>query len=445
MSSCKFFSIALLFSLIFTACHSGAQKAKVPVSDSITYKDPPPGNIPPADFDRYQREVKNYYEKYLAGRGFNGGILVAKYGRVIFEDYHGFFDLRKKDSLTKHSAFHLASVSKTFTAMATLKLAELGKLSVNDDVKKFFPEFPYDGVTVKLLLNHRSGLPNYVYFMEKLGWDKKQYCSNEDVLDYLIKFKPPGTGRPDTHFTYCNTNYALLGLIIEKASGQTYADFLQQYFFKPLHMNDTYVFNMKDSATAMPSYDYRGRQEAFTYLDTGFGDKNIYSTPEDLLKWDQALYGTQLFTKATLDEAFAPYSNEKAGIRNYGFGWRMNVYPNGKKVIYHNGWWHGNNTVFIRMIQDSVTIIVLGNKFNKSIYESKKLEELFDASVPHTDDENGEPTNEQTEKVVPVTKAKSVIVQKKVARAHSTSKNAVLKKSTKHIPGKAVSTEKNTK
>ena len=442
MSSYKFVLIALFFSLIFTACHSDANKIKHAASDSTKYVDPVPGNISPEDFNRYYTGVKNYYEKNLAGRGFNGGILVAKNGRIIFEDYHGYFDIQKKDSLTKHSAFHLASVSKTFTAMATLKLAELGKLSLEDDVKKFFPEFPYDGVSVKLLLNHRSGLPNYIYFMEKLGWNKKQHCSNEDVLDFLIKFKPPGTGKPDTHFTYCNTNYALLGLIIEKASGQTYADFLKQYFFTPLGMNDTYVFSMKDSATAMPSYDYRGRQEAFTYLDTGFGDKNIYSTPEDLLKWDQALYGNQLFTKATLDEAFTPYSNEKPGVRNYGYGWRMNVYPDGKKVVYHNGWWHGNNTVFIRLIQDSVTIIVLGNKYNRAIYESKKIAEIFDSTLSINDDEKVDNAILPAEKTAP----KIVSPKNKIPVKNSAVKNVSSKKaSPKKVSSKKVSPKKNIK
>jgi CubicO group peptidase (beta-lactamase class C family) len=152
-------------------------------------------------------------------------------------------------------------------------------------------------------------------------------------------------------------------------------------------MNDTYVFTMKDSARSMPSYDWRGRQIGLSYLDTGFGDKNIYSTPEDLLKWDQAMYSNQIFTPETLDEAYTPYSNEKPGIRNYGFGWRMNVYPDGRKVIYHNGWWHGNNTVFIRMIQDSVTIIVLGNKYDHAIYKSKKMSEIFEPSNVMPDDE----------------------------------------------------------
>jgi len=431
MSSCKIISVVLFSLCFFSACESGSTNSKHHISDSTGYKAPVPGNISTEDFNRYHDAIKNFYEKDLVEKGFNGGILVAKKGRVLFEDYHGFYNLHKKDSLTKHSAFHLASVSKTFTAMATLKLAELGKLSLDDDVKKYFPAFPYDGITIKLLLSHRSGLPNYLYFMEQLGWDQKQFCSNEDMLTYMIKYKPAMAGSPGTHFTYCNTNYALLGLIIEKASGQAYADFLQQYIFTPLQMKDTYVFNMGDSASAMPSYDFRGRQEGFTFLDTGFGDKNIYSTPEDLLKWDQALYSNELFTRETLEAAFTPYSNEKPGIRNYGYGWRMNVYPDGKKVIYHNGWWHGSNTVFIRMIQDSVTIIVLGNKYNRFIYESKKMAEIFDPAFMMVDDEKPVATKEDlitNEASVPVLTEKANASPGKVSTKQVNSKKVSVKK-----------------
>lgn len=388
MKFLRFIFIPISFSLVFAACSQGdATKLKIKKTDSTGYVAPAPGYISPLDFEKYRNAVSDFYNNDLVAKGFNGGIIVAKKGRIIFEAYHGFFNLKKKDSLTPHSAFHLASVSKTFTAMATLKLIQMGKLNLDDDLKKFFPNFPYDNVKVKYLLSHRSGLPNYIYFMQKLGWDTHQYCSNEDMLAYMIKYRPNPTSAPNTHFEYCNTNYALLGLIIEKASGKNYADFLQEQFFTPLHMNDTYVFNMSDSATAMPSYDWRGRQEKLMFLDTGFGDKNIYSTPEDLLKWDQAMYTNEIFTPQTLEEAYTPYSNEKPGIRNYGYGWRMNVYPNGKKIIYHNGWWHGNNTVFIRMIQDSATIIVLGNKYNPYIYKSKKMAEIFEPSSIMEDEE----------------------------------------------------------
>ncbi|MEO8853732.1 MAG: serine hydrolase domain-containing protein [Ginsengibacter sp.] len=414
----------LILFFFLSSCTSKSAKVKVvPVDSVLSYKPVYQHKIPEAEFNLLHNEVKDFYENKLLRSGFNGGIIVAKYGQVIFEAYHGYYNLRKKDSLTIHSAFHLASVSKTFTAMATLKLVEMGKISLNDDVKKFFPAFPYDNVTVRLLLSHRSGLPNYLYFMQQLGWDIKKHVSNQDVLDYLIKFKPAAT-RPDTHFTYCNTNYALLGLIIEKASGESYADFIKQHFFKPLHMDDSYVYNISDSATAMPSYDYRGRQEAFTFLDCGIGDKNIYSTPEDLLKWDQALYTNQLFSKKTLEEAFTPYSNEKPGIRNYGYGWRMNVYPDGKKIIYHNGWWHGNNTVFIRMIQDSATIIVLGNKYNRNIYEAKEMEKFFDSSYSPESEGAGEETSTPEPRKHEVRKKRAVSHKKTTSKKHTTKKHS---------------------
>jgi CubicO group peptidase (beta-lactamase class C family) len=304
-------------------------------------------------------------------------LLVAKKGNIIFEAYHGYSNALKKDSINEHSAFHLASVSKTFTAMATLKLAEQGKIKLDDDLNLYFPSFPYAGVTIKMLLSHRSGLPNYIYFLQKLGWDDSKLSTNQDVLNYLIQFKPPVTHAPGTRFNYCNTNYALLALIIEKVSGKSYAQFLKDTFFAPLKMDDTYVFSMSDSLTAMPSYDWRWRPEVFNFLDGEYGDKNVYSTVRDLLKWDQGLYSNRLFSKETLEAAFTPYSNEKPGIKNYGLGWRMNVYPDGKKIIFHTGWWHGNNSILVRLIEDSATIIVLGNKFNRAIYDAKKLANIF--------------------------------------------------------------------
>jgi CubicO group peptidase (beta-lactamase class C family) len=122
---------------------------------------------------------------------------------------------------------------------------------------------------------------------------------------------------------------------------------------------------------------WNGRQEAFTYLDITYGDKNIYSTARDLLKWDQALYGGRMFKQSTLDSAFTPYSNERPGIHNYGLGWRMYTLANNKTIIYHNGWWHGNNATFYRLISEGITIIILGNKFNRNIYHVKPLIEAL--------------------------------------------------------------------
>jgi CubicO group peptidase (beta-lactamase class C family) len=215
--------------------------------------------------------------------------------------------------------------------------------------------------------------------METLGWDKNKFIQNADVLNYLVTRKSELTNiaPPNTHFTYCNTNYALLALLLEKVSGVKFPVLLKQVFFTPLQMKNTFVFDTSMLQTVNPSYDWRGRIMPFNFLDAVYGDKNVYTTARDLLTWDKALSSGKIFNQKTLEAAFTPYSNEKPGVRNYGLGWRMNVYPDGKKVIYHNGWWHGNNASFIRLIQDSATIIVVSNKFNRGVYHAKDMANLF--------------------------------------------------------------------
>ena len=188
----------LLFgcAILLIACSRNANSNSKNSVDSVAYNEKAPGNLSAEELERYTTAVTAFYDTTLVRHGFNGAILVAKNGRVIFEKYHGYFNLEKKDTLTEHSAFHLASVSKTFTAMAILKLAEQGKLKLDDKVKLYFPNFPYDSITIRMLLSHRSGLPNYLYFMEQLGWDKKQFSDNNDVLNYLIQFQPPLTHQP---------------------------------------------------------------------------------------------------------------------------------------------------------------------------------------------------------------------------------------------------------
>lgn len=185
------------------------------------------------------------------------------------------------------------------------------------------------------------------------------------------------SGRSNRYFDYCNTNYVLLALIIEKASQLSYADYLKKVFFEPLGMSGTFVFSMDKSNTVLQSYKFNNRQEPMMFLDAVYGDKNVYSTVRDMLKWDYALYEGRIFNKKTLDNAFKGYSYEKRGTRNYGLGWRLIEMPSGKKIIYHNGWWHGNNTVFSRLPQDSTVIIVLGNKYNRSIYKAKRIAGVF--------------------------------------------------------------------
>jgi CubicO group peptidase (beta-lactamase class C family) len=371
----------LSVALLVVSCGHAAQNAQpVPQTDSVSAG---PTSLPPLtgpEKEHYSAITGHFFDSMLAGR-FNGSVLVAKNGVVLYERYKGFRNPRlKKDSLDEHTAFHLASMSKTFTAMATLKLWEDGKLDIHDPVVKYLPGFPYPEVTIQTLLNHRSGLHNYVHFMYKPDVDKHKFLNNGDVLDYIIKHahdRDVYSGVSNRHFEYSNTNYALLALIIEKVSGLSYADFMNTTFFQPLQMQDTYVYNLSDSAKAMTSYYQSGRPFRMEFLDLVYGDKNIYSTVRDIYKWDQALRSGQLFSKGILDSAYSGYSFEKPGQRNYGLGWRMLLIPNGKKLIYHNGWWHGNRTVFIRMLDENATIIALSNNDYKNVYSAKRLVDLF--------------------------------------------------------------------
>jgi CubicO group peptidase (beta-lactamase class C family) len=327
--------------------------------------------------DYYISLVRGFVDTTF-GDHLNGSILVARKGQVLYEKYAGFANPRRpEDSITANTPFHLASVSKTFTGMAVLKLWEQGKLNIDDPVSNYLPNFPCAGVTVKMLLNHRSGIPKYDHYMGSLGWNRRKIMNNQDVLDFLIaNRKKIPVGRPDRGFSYSNTNYALLALIIEKVSGQFYGDYLKHTFFDSLGMRDSYVFTRADSARSLPSFYYSGRPYAFDYLDMVYGDKNIYSTVRDLLKWDQALHNG-LFKQSTLDAAYSPYSFEKPGTHNYGLGWRMYVLKNGKKLVYHNGWWHGNRTAFYRLLDEDVTIIALCNNDAKSIYTVKEMADYF--------------------------------------------------------------------
>lgn len=385
----NFILLVIAFGLLTQGCYYTTIKKKKPEplpvpSDSVSN----PSALSKAEMQKYYDAAEGFYNNVLEKSRFSGEFLVAKKGEIIFEKYAGYAHMDQKDSLNENSALHLASVSKTFTGMAILKLWEEKKLRISDEASLYLPGFAYEGVTIKTLLNHRSGLPNYVHVMEQLGWDRKKIVYNQDVLDFLITNKKRlQVGRPDKSFHYCNTNYALLALIIEKVSGIPYPQYIYEQFFAPLGMTNSYVFTMSDSARSLPSYNWKNQKEAFTFLDAVYGDKNVYSTVRDLLKWETALSYGNLFRKETLDSAYAGYSYEKKGIRNYGLGWRMLEYPNNEKIIFHNGWWHGNNTVFARIIQDSATVIILGNRFNKNIYQAKKLFPAFGDYAPEEDTE----------------------------------------------------------
>ena len=331
-----------------------------------------PVNNPPTTNTPTQQEIENVLTGILPP-DFSGQILVAKKDSVLYEKYKG-------NNVNNHTSFDLASVAKTFTAMAVLKMAEENKIKLSDDVTKYLSNFPILGISIKMLLSHNSGLDDYVKFLQSADVDKSEMLSNGDLLQYIIKNKSKiQTGKPGGSFNYSNTNFAMLALIIEKVSGQTYGQYLADKFFKPLKMEDTYVFSQATSKTATPSYYKNGKAYDLKFLDFIYGDKNVYSSVKDMMKWDKALRDGKIFSQETMRQAYTANSTLIADQSNYGLGWRLLLVPNGKKIVYHNGWWHGNRSVFIRLLDEEAVIIILSNSSFTTISNSRKLADLFGA------------------------------------------------------------------
>lgn len=367
------------------SCTSKAEKAKKEAADLkirtkeddkadallLTY-DPKKGDQWIANF------VQNLHQKY----GFNGNVLVARKGKILYEKAIGWADYLHRDSLKINSEFELASVTKTFTGVAIMQLVEEGKLKLTDNVKKFYPNFPYDGITIQLLLSHRSGMMNYVYFIDDI-WRKekrnmKKGVSNQEVMQIIAEKKPNPYTKPDKVFHYNNSNFMVLGAIIEKVTGKSYADYMMEHVFKPAGMKNTHVY----STTVYPKIpvDVVGHDRTWRYsvvqnfLDGPVGDKGIYSTLHDLLLYDKYLKNGRLVTQKSLDSAYKGRNKPVNGHFNYGYGWRMFDGEGMDKVVYHTGWWHGFRHIYIRDLDKDIVVIFLGNLTNGSLMH---LDELF--------------------------------------------------------------------
>jgi len=323
-----------------------------------------------ADFK--EKAFGKLFEEKSKWNRFNGSVLIAQEGTILFKKSYGFANYKQKINLTDTTSFELASTTKTFTATAIMLLKQQDKLNYSDDVKKHIPDFPYEGITIQMLLTHRSGLPNYMYFSYVYIDKYPGIFNNEQLLKMLINEKPAPYFKANKRFSYCNTNYALLASIIEKVSGQSYAAFMYENIFLPLKMNNTWV-NTPENATQYlnktTAYSGNWRVEDPDFLDGVYGDKGIYSNVEDMFKWDQSFYTCSILKKETIEDAFTGKSKEKKGANNYGYGFRIIDDKKGGKTIYHNGWWHCYNTTFYRRLNDKCTIIILSNKYNKSVYQ----------------------------------------------------------------------------
>ncbi len=378
-------AIAFLF-ITLSSCTSKQEKAKAVAEDKKVRKaeDNKADSLliayNPKDEDKWIADfVHNLHKKY----SFNGNVLVARKGKIIYQGAKGWADYLHRDSLKIQSEFELASITKTFTGVAIMQLVEAGKLSLDDNVKKFFPDFPYEGITVKLLLTHRSGMMNYVYFIDDI-WrkekrDMKKGVTNQEVMKVIADKKPNRYTKPDNVFHYNNSNYMVLGAIIEKVSGMRYSQYMGEHIFKPAGMKNTHVYS-KAEYEKIPVDVVGHDRNSFRYsvvqnfLDGPVGDKGIYSTIHDLVLYDKYLKNERLLKQASLDSAYVGRNKPVNGHFNYGYGWRMFDGKNMDKVVYHTGWWHGFRHIYVRDLNKDIVVIFLGNLTNGSLMH---LDELY--------------------------------------------------------------------
>ncbi|MBX2970500.1 MAG: beta-lactamase family protein [Cyclobacteriaceae bacterium] len=322
----------------------------------------------------------NLFDEYLSGQAkhfkFNGNVLIAERGNILYQKSFGLADFDSNRPLNDSSVFELASVSKQFTAMGILLLEQNGMLSLQDSLRKFFPELPYSGITVHHMLTHISGLPDYMDIMEE-KWDRARIAGNADIVTLLAQEKPEAHFKPGTKWEYSNTAFALLASIIEKVSGQSFKTYMQDNIFKPLGMTRTRVYNTRRSGERIENYafgyvwsdslnkhvlpDSVPRLDFVRYLDGIQGDGIINSTTSDLLKWDRALANHDGLPSAAIEKLLSRHSLvDTASNVYYGYGVMLEGSKYGEQVA-HGGGWPGYATYLTRYADRDVTIIVLSN------------------------------------------------------------------------------------
>ncbi|MFZ2783964.1 MAG: serine hydrolase [Sediminibacterium sp.] len=321
---------------------------------------------------------------------FNGVVILADHGKIVYSKTAGNASAGSEKPLTLSSSFNLASLTKQFISMMIMQLKERQQLQYEDKLQQYFPAFPYPDITIRHLLTHTSGLPEYFELADRFR-NTLDTLSNTKVLEALTLYKPALRFTPGSQWEYSNTGYVLLSSLISRLTGQPIETAFQQNICKPLGMKNSFAYyhHMKEflqphqtRVLGFERVNGKNQPNDLIRMDGAVGDGNFYSSAEDLLKWDQALYTGQLVSAATLQEAFTPVKLSNGKTENYGFGWQIN--RNGAQVS-HTGGWVGFRNSIDRNLDQQTTVIVLSNssngKFRRIIND---ILEGRQASIPYT-------------------------------------------------------------
>lgn len=363
--------------------------------------------LPEVSAQSKAKEIDAFMLALYESNQFNGSVLVIEKGNLVYHRALGWANYEKKDTLKTSTPFRLASVSKQFTAAAIMILKERGLLKFDDRLIKFLPELPYTEVTLRQLLQHQSGIPDYFLLEEAIEkeYAGKMLIDNWDVVDFYAKHEPAQIFLQGTKAAYSNTGYVFLAAIIERVTEQSYEQFIEENIFKPAQMHQSFVYNGANASTVVtndtvlvyrdtlfssekeieirtdlkvmtrilkiPRYRAIGYEIETTFpnrwkyrdydeLDGVVGEKGICASTEDLMKWDAALYTDLIVSQSTLKEAFTPSTLAEKKDFKYGFGWR--TYTDRDNVWYHHGQYRGSRTYLQRRINEKTCIVILSNR-----------------------------------------------------------------------------------
>ena len=343
------------------------------------------------EWNDMQRKLDSLFNASYSAGTFNGNVLIASGDTILFQKSYGIANHSTGQLLNDSSVFELASVSKQFTAMAIVLLKEKGKLNYADSLRYFFPELPYSNITVKHLLHHTSGLPDYMELVMR-NTKAGSIATNESMIALLAEHKPSINFKPGEKWEYSNTGYALLASIVEKASGKSFADFLQSAIFTPLGMTHTEVYHRRYDKRTISNYalgyvpggkgnfilddSVPGIRDYVTLLDGISGDGTVISTTSDLLKWSVASDKHLLVSEAVQKEIFTAGTLNNGSQHGYGYGWMiMKAKPAGH-IITHTGGWPGYATLIEKHPDHGKTIIVLSNHDQSGVV-FKKIKDIL--------------------------------------------------------------------
>lgn len=337
--------------------------------------------------ENYSKKIQKYTRAYADAYDFHGAILVSKNNTVLYEEAFGYANKEWTVKNTSTTRFPIASLTKQFTAAAILQLAEQKKLSLDDRLSKYYPNYPKgDSITLHMLLNHTSGLQEYTQNPKlfKFSINATHTVSKDTVVSLFQKM--PFNFAPGTFWGYTNTGYILLGYIIEQVSGQTYGDYIDKNLFQKSGMENSGLFK-QEAVLSNKAYGYSQTpsgliaQTVLSY-NIGFGDGGIYSTVGDLQKWSQALHGATIIGKDYLTKMHQP-NHENRGA---GYGVFIDQFFD-RKITYHTGNIPGYTSIMIHYVDEEINIIILANRETNLEFLPKGIAAiLFDKEVlmPYT-------------------------------------------------------------